>query len=155
MHAAVLNRVRVRSRRIAIAVTAGVAAVSLTTAPVAAETAVGMGAGFTLGGNSFDVGFEQVLQSALDSQFVGIDVAVVRGRLILSGYASPGVHTAVLAIVANLLQNPIPVPVALSIVSPNLGLALPFLEAGAGVEIPDLGGLIHLLGVVDRIRIAR
>lgn len=142
-------------RRIAVALAAGVTALAITTASTAADTAVGADVGFTIEENSFDAGFVQVLQSALDSQFVGIEVAVVRGRLVLGGYASPGVHTAVLAIVANLLQNPIPVPVALEAVSPNLGLDLPFLAAGAGVELPDLGGLIRGLGVVDRIRVIR
>lgn len=144
--------------RAACAAIACAASVGLVAAPVGAEAVVGVDAGFGVGGNSFDIGFEQVLQTALDSQFVGIDVAVDHGRLILDGYASPGVHTAVLAILANLLQNPIPVPVALSVVSPNLGLGalhLPLLDAGAAVALPDLSGLIHLLGVVDRIRIAR
>jgi hypothetical protein len=136
-------------------VIACVTAIAITTAPTSAETAVGVDAGFAVGDNSFDAGFVQVLQSALDSQFVGIEVAVVRGRLVLEGFASPGVHTAVLAIVAGLLQTPVAVPVGLAIVSPDLGLDLPFLAAGAGVEIPDLGGLLRLLGVVDRIRIAR
>lgn len=140
-------------RRIAVAATAGVIAVAVTTAPTGAETAVGVDAGFAVGDNSFDVGFVQVLQSALDSQFVGVEVAVVEGRLVLGGFASPGVHTAVLALVADLLQQPIAVPVVLGVVSPDLGLALPYLGAGAGIELPDLSGLIALPGVVDRIRI--
>lgn len=134
---------------------ASVAAIAITTAPTSAETAVGVDAGFAVGDHSFDAGFVQVLQSALDSQFVGIEVAVVERRLVLGGFASPGVHTAVLAIVADLLQTPVPVPVALAIVSPDLALDLPFIAAGAGVELPDLSGLIRLLGVVDRIRVAR
>ena len=141
-------------RRIAVAVSAGVIAIAISTAPTGAETAVGVDAGFAVGENSFDAGFVQVLQSALDSQFVGVEVAVVEGRLVLGGFASPGVHTAVLAVVADLLQQQIPVPVALGVVSPDLGLALPFLGAGAGIEIPDLGGVIGLPGVVDNIRIA-
>lgn len=140
-------------RRIVVAVTAGVSAIAITTAPLGAETAVGVDAGFAVGDNSFDVGFVQVLQSALDSQFVGVEVAVVEGRLVLEGFASPGVHTAVLAIVAELLQQPVAVPVVLGVVSPDLGLALPFLGAGVGIELPDLGGAIALPGVVDRIRI--
>ena len=142
-------------RRIAVAATAGVIALAVTTAPTGAETAVGVDAGFAVGENSFDAGFVQVLQSALDSQFVGVEVAVVEGRLVLGGFASPGVHTAVLALVADLLQQQqMPVPVALGVVSPDLGLALPYLGAGAGMESPDLGGVIGLAGVVDRIRIA-
>lgn len=142
-------------RRIAVAVTAGVAAIALTTAPTGAETAVGAEAGVAVGDHSVDAGFVQVLQSTLDSQFIGVEVAVVRGRLVLGGFATPGVHTAVLAVVANALQNPTPVPVGLGVVSPDLGLDLPFVGAGAGVEIPDLGGALRLLGVVDRIRIIR
>lgn len=142
-------------RRIAVAVTAGVIAIAITTAPTGAETAVGAGAGVAVGDHSLDAGFVQVLQSTLDSQFIGVEVAVVRGRLVLAGFATPGVHTAVLAVVANLLQNPMPVPVALGVVSPDVGLDLPFVGAGAGVEIPDIGGVIALLGVVDRIQIIR
>ena len=40
-------------------------------------------------------------------------------------------------------------------VSPDLGLDLPLLSVGAGIEIPDLGGLIRRLAVVDRIQIIR
>ena len=142
-------------RRIAVAVTAGVIAIAMTTAPTGAETAVGVEVGAAVGGHSVDAGFVQVLQSTLDSQFIGVEVAVVRGRLVLEGFATPGVHTAVLAVVANALQNPIPVPVGLGLVSPDVGLDLPFVGAGAGVEIPDLGGVIRLLGVIDRIQIIR
>ena len=142
-------------RRIAVAVTAGVIAIAIATAATAADTAVGVDAGAAVGDISFDAGFVQVLQSTLDSQFVGVDVAVVRDRLVLTGFATPGVHTAVLAIVANLLQNPIPVPVAVGVVSPELGLALPFVGAGAGIELPDLAGALRLVGVVDRVQIIR
>jgi hypothetical protein len=68
------------------------------------------------------------------------------------------VHTAVLAIVSELLQNPVAVPVELDIVTPSLGQALPFLDAGADVELPDLSGLVNLVGlfgVVDKLQIAR
>ena len=140
--------------RITLAATSAVVALGLTAGPVAADTTVGLDAGFTLGGNEFDIGFAQTLQSALNTQFVGIEVYVSHGRLILEGYASPGIHSAVLAILANLLQNPIPYPVALGIITPNLGLNLPFIEAGAGLALPNLGGLIKLLGVTDRLRIA-
>jgi hypothetical protein len=57
--------------------------------------------------------------------------------------------------VANLLQTQIPVPAAVQVVSPDLGLHLPLLEAGAGIEIPDLGRLLRLLGVVDHLQIIR
>jgi hypothetical protein len=141
--------------RITLVATSAIVAFGLTAGPVAADTAVGLDAGFTIGGNEFDIGFSQTLQSALDTQFVGIEVYVSHGRLILEGYATPGVQAAVLAIIGNLLQNPVPVPVALSLVSPNLGLNLPFLEAGAGLALPDLSGLIGLLGVTNHLRIAR
>jgi hypothetical protein len=129
--------------------------IAITTAPTGAETAVGVEAGVAVEDVSLDAGFVQVLQSTLDSQFVGVEVALVRGRLVLGGFATPGVHTAVVAIVANMLQNPIPVPVALGVVSPDLGLPLPLIGAGAAIELPDLGGLLRLLGVVDRIQIIR
>lgn len=130
-------------------------AIGLTAGPVAADAAIGLDAGFAVGGNEFDIGFVQTLQSALNTQFVGIEVYVVRGRLVLEGYASPGVHSAVLSILANLLQNPIPYPVALGIVTPNLGIDLGFINVGALLAIPNLGGLIKSLGVDDRLRIAR
>jgi hypothetical protein len=140
-------------------VTAGVIAIALaisfTSSPTNAETAVGFDAGVGVGDSSLDAGFVQVLQSTLDSQFVGVDVAVVQGRLVLEGFATPGVHNAVLGIVANLLQHPVPVPEAIGVISPDLGLNLPFLEAGAAIEIPNLGGLLRLLGVVDHIQIIR
>lgn len=148
-------------RRIAVAVTAGVVAVATTitiTSTANADTALGAGAGVSVEDTTVDAEFVQVLESALDSQFIGVDVALVRGRVVLTGFASPGVHTAVLATVANALKTPVPVPVALGVVTPDLGLdlrSLPFLGAGAGVEIPDLGGLISALGVVDRIQIIR
>ena len=142
-------------RRIAVVVTAGIIAIAVLAAPTGADTAVGAGAGVGVGTHSIDAGFVQVLQSTLDSQFIGVDVAVVRDRLVLEGFATPGVHTAVLAIVANLLGSPVPVPALLGVVSPDLGLNLPFLGAGAGIEIPDLGGIIRKLGVVDRIQIIR
>ena len=140
--------------RITLVATSAVVALGLTAGPVAADAAVGLDAGFTIGGNEFDIGFSQTLQSALNTQFVGVEVYVSHGRLILEGYASPGVHSAVLAILAHVLQNPVPVPVALGIVTPNLGLNLPFLEAGGLLALPNLGGLIKLLGVDDRLRIA-
>ena len=123
--------------------------------PAWADTGVGVGTYLAVEGNELDAGFEQVLQSALDSQFAGVEVAVVNGRLILSGYASPGVHSVVLAIVGNLLQNPIPVPVELGVITPNLGLGLPFLDTGVDLEIPDLSGILNVLGVLDRIHIVR
>lgn len=135
--------------------TAGVIALGITTAPTSAETAVGVEAGVAVGDHALDAGLVQVLESTLDSQFVGVEVALVRGRLVLSGFATPGVHTSVLAIVANVLQNPIPVPAGLGVVSPDLGLDLPFLGAAAGVELPDLRRVLRLLGVVDRIQIIR
>ncbi len=148
-------------RRIAVAVTAGVIAVTTAitiTSTANAETAIGAGAGIALEDNALDAEFVQVLQSTLDSQFIGVDVALVRGRLVLTGFASPGAHASVLAIVANALQAPVPVPAAVTVVSPDLGpdsRGLPFLGAGAGIEIPNLGGLIRALGVVDRVRIIR
>lgn len=150
---------RVVVQRIAVAATAGVAAIALAInfapSPTKADTAIGFDAGATVGSNSLDAGFEQTLQSALDSQFIGVDAAVVNGRLVLDGYATPGVHTAVLALVASLLQNPVPVPAAVGVVTPSLGLNLPFLEAGTSIEIPNLGRLLGLLGVVDHIQIIR
>lgn len=148
-------------RRIAVAVTAGVLAVTTAitiTSTANAETAIGAGAGVAVGHTSLDAEFVHVLQSTLDSQFIGVDVALVRGRLVLTGFASPGAHASVLAIVADALQTPVPVPVAVGVVSPDLGLdvrGLPFLGAGAGIEIPDLGGPIRALGVVDRVQIIR
>ena len=146
------------TRRIAAAAVAAAAAITafgITTTATRADTAVGFDAGASVGNGSLDVGFVQELESTLDSQFVGVDVAVVRDRLVLSGFASPGVHTAVLALVANLLQQDLAVPVGLGVVTPALGLNLPLLEAGAGVELPDLTGVLRLLGVVDRIQIIR
>jgi hypothetical protein len=128
----------------------GVAAV-----PASADSGVGVDTYLALGGNELDAGFEQVLQSVLDSQFAGVEATVEDGRLILSGYASPGVHSVVLAIVGNLLQNPIPVPVELDVVTPNLGLDLPFVDTGVDLEIPDLSGILDVLGVVDRIHTVR
>ena len=142
-------------RGLAVAVAAGVIAIGLTISPTGAETAVGVEAGATVGDQSVDVGLVQVLQSTLDSQYVGVRVAVVRGRLILEGFATPGVHTAVLAVVARLLRTPVPVPVALGVVTPDLGLQLPLLGAAGAIELPDLGGVIRMLGVVDRIQIIR
>ena len=135
--------------------TAGVIAIGITTAPTSADTAVGVEAGVAVEDHSLDAGLVHELQSTLDSQFIGVEVALVRGRLVLSGFATPGVHTAVLAVVANALQNPIPVPAGLGVVSPDLGLDLPFLGAAAGVEVPDLRRVLRLLGVVDRIRVIR
>lgn len=86
---------------------------------------------------------------------MGIEVGIERGRLVLSGYATPGVHSAVLAIVSQLLQNPVPVPIALDVVGPSLGIPLPLLLLGAEVEIPNLGSILRALNVVDKIRIAR
>jgi acyl dehydratase len=146
---------RIVLRWIAVAVAAGIIALTIGSAASAGETAVGVGAGVAVEDTSIDAEFVQYLQSTLDSQFVGVDVALVRGRLILEGFATPGVHTAVLAIVANLLGTPVPVPVALGLITPDLGLDLPFLALGAGIEIPNLGGLIRTLGVVDRIQIIR
>lgn len=146
------------ARRIAVAVTGGVVAlaIAITTASTASsETAIGAGAGVAVGDNVLDVGFVQTLQSTLDSQFIGVDIALVGDRLVLTGFATPGVHTAALAVVANALNTRIPVPVALGIVSPALPLDLGFLGLGAGIEIPDLGGLIRALGIVDRVQIIR
>ena len=134
---------------------AGLLAIGLTPAPAGSEAAVGANGYLALGGQELDVGFIHVLQSALDTQFVGIEVALVRGRLVLSGYATPGVHSTVLGIVANLLQNPVPVPVALDVIGPNLGLPLPFLDLALDIALPDLSGLIRALGVVDHIRVIR
>jgi hypothetical protein len=138
-----------------VAAAAAVTAIGITTTATRADTAVGFDAGASVGDTSLDAGFVQELQSTLDSQFVGVDVAVVRDRLVLSGFASPGVHTAVLAVVANLLQQDLAVPVGLGVVTPSLGLNLPFLDVGAGIELPDLTGVLRLLGVVDRIQIIR
>ena len=146
------------ARRIAVAVTGGVVALAITittAATASSETAIGAGAGVSVGDDTLDVGFVQTLQSTLDSQFIGVDVAVVGDRLVLTGFASPGVHSAVLAVVANALNTRIPVPVAVGLISPSLGLDLGFLGAGAGIEIPDLGGLIQALGIVDRVQIIR
>jgi hypothetical protein len=123
--------------------------------PASADTAVGAEAFAAIGGHELSAGFEQLLQSALDTQFAGVEVAIVRGRLILSGFVSPGVHTAVLAVIAHLLQNPVYFPVALEIATPSLGLGLPFLVAGTGVEIPDVSGILDELGVVDKLRVTR
>lgn len=142
-------------RRLAAATAACLLAGGVAASPLSAETGVGAGAYLVAGQHELDAGFVQVLQSALDSQFVGVEVGIERGRLVLSGYASPGVHSSVLAIVSRLLQNPVPVPVALDVVGPDLGIPLPLLLLGTEVEIPDLGGLLRTLNVVDRIRIAR
>ncbi len=142
-------------RRFAAATAACLLAGGLAAAPLSAETGVGAGGYVAVGQHELDAGFVQILQSALDSQFVGVDVGIVNGRLVLSGYATPGVHSAVLAIVGQLVQNPVPVPVALDIVGPGLGIPLPLLALGAGVEIPDLGGILTALNIVDKIRIAR
>lgn len=130
-------------------------ALGLAAVPASADTGVGVDTYAAIGNNELDAGFEQILQSALDSQFAGIEVAIVHGRLVLSGYASPGVHRVVLAIVGNLLQNPIPIPVELAVVTPNLGLGLPFVDTGVDLEIPDLSGILDVLGVVDHIRNVR
>ena len=137
------------------AITAGVVAIAVTTAPTSAETAVGVEAGVAVGDTSLDAAFVHTLESTLRSQFVGVEVALVRGRLVLSGFATPGVHTAVLAIVSNMLQHPVRLPAGVGVVSPDLGLDLPFLGAAAGIELPDLGRVIRMLGVVDRIQIIR
>ncbi len=108
--------------------TAGVIAIAISTAPTSAETAVGVEAGVAVGDTSLDAEFVQSLESTLRSQFVGVEVALVRGRLVLSGFATPGVHTAVLAIVANLLQSPVSVPVGVGVVSPDLGWTCPSSE---------------------------
>ena len=146
-------------RRVAAALAAGVVAIAIaivaTTSPTAAETAVGAEVGVAVEDYYLEAGFVQALQSRLDSQFIGVDVAVVRGRLVLEGFATPGVHTAVLATVAKALQSPVPVPVARGWVSPDLGMDLPFLQAGAGIEIPNLARLIRALGVVDRMQVIR
>ena len=136
----------------AVATIACLLAVGAAVTPAAADTGAGVDVFAAIGGHELDAGFEQLLQSALDSQFAGIEVAVVHGRLILSGYASPGIHTALLAIIANLLQNPVAFPVAFDVVTPNLGLGLPFLDAGLDLELPDLSALVNLLNVVDRLR---
>lgn len=141
--------------RVAAATIACLLTLGLTATTASSETEVGAIGWLALGGNELDLDLVQTLQSALDSQFVGIEVAVVRGRLVLSGYASPGVHSAVVFLLADLLQKPIPVPVALDILGPNLGLPLPFLDLGAGIAIPDLSSVLNVLGVVDHIRIAR
>ena len=143
------------SRLVAGAMITSLLSLGAAAAPASADTGVGVGTYLAVEGNELDAGFEQVLQSVLDSQFAGVEVAVVNGRLILSGYASPGVHSVVLAIVGNLLQNPIPVPVELDVITPNLGLGLPFLDTGVDLEIPDLSGILGVLGVVDRIHIVR
>lgn len=122
---------------------------------VGADAGVGANAFLAVNGHELDAGFVQVLQGAIDSQFVGIEVAVVRDRLVLSGYATPGAHSAVLALVGHALQNPVPVPVALDIVSPDLGLGLPFLDLGTDLVVPNLGSLLAGLGVVDNLRIVR
>jgi hypothetical protein len=150
-----LNSLTRRIAAAAVAAAAAVTAIGITTTATRADTAVGFDAGASVGDTSLDAGFVQELQSTLDSQFVGVDVAVVRDRLVLSGFASPGVHTAVLAVVANLLQQDLAVPVGLGVVTPALGLNLPFLDVGAGIELPDLTGVLRLLGVVDRIQIIR
>lgn len=147
-----LHRLR---RRCAAAAAACLLTGGLTAAPLSADTGIGAGGYLAVGQHELDAGFVQVLQSALDSQFVGVEVGIVRGRLVLSGYATPGVHSAVLAIVGQLLQNPVPVPVALDVVGPGLGIPLPLLVLGTEVEIPDLGGILTALNVVDKIRIAR
>jgi hypothetical protein len=69
-------------RRIAVAVTAGVIALTTAitiTSAANAETAVGAGAGVAVGDTYLDAEFVHVLQSTLDSQFIGVDVALVRG----------------------------------------------------------------------------
>ena len=143
------------TRRLAAVTIACLLAGGVAAAPLSAETGIGAGGYVAVGQHELDAGFVQILQSALDSQFVGIEVGLVNGRLVLSGYATPGVHSAVLAIVGQILQNPVPVPVALDVIGPGLGIPLPFLALGAEVEIPDLSGLLRILGVVDKIRIAR
>ena len=143
------------SRLVAAAMITSLLSLGAAAAPASADTGVGVGTHLAVEGNELDAGFEQVLQSVLDSQFAGVEVTVVNGRLILSGYASPGVHSVVLAIVGNLLQNPIPVPVELDVITPNLGLGLPFLDTGVDLEIPDLSGILGVLGVVDRIHVVR
>lgn len=142
-------------RYIAGGVTAGVMAIAIATTATAADTTVGADAGVAVGNHSIDAGFVHVLQTTLDSQFIGVEAVVVRDRLVLTGFASPGVHSAVLGVVANLLRTPVPVPAAVEVVSPDLGLGLPFLGAGAAIAVPDLGGVLRLLGVVDRIQIIR
>ncbi len=142
-------------RWIAVAVTAGVIAIALTSTAMARETTVGAEAGATVGGASVDAALVHTLQTTLRSQFVGVEVALVRGRLVLTGFATPGAHTAVLAIVANLLHTPVPVPVALAVISPDLGLRLPLIDASAGIALPDLGSLLRQLGVVDHIQVIR
>ena len=74
--------------------TAGVIAIAITTAPTSADTAVGVEAGVAVGDTSLDAEFVHTLESTLRSQFVGVEAALVRGRLVLSGFATPGVHTA-------------------------------------------------------------
>ena len=142
-------------RRFAAATVASLLAGGVAAAPLSAETGVGAGAYLVAGQHELDLGFVQTLQSALNSQFVGIEVGIDRGRLVLSGYATPGVHSAVLAIVSQLLQNPVPLPVALDVVGPSLGIPLPLLLLGADVEIPNLGSILRALNVVDKIRITR
>ncbi len=147
---------RVLGRLVTVATISCLLGLGLAASPASADTGVGAEVFAAVAGHEFSAGFAQLLESALDTQFVGVEVAVVRGRLVLSGFVSPGVHTAVLAIIANLLQNPVPVPVAFDIVSPNLGLGglgLPFVDVGAGVEIPDVSNLLNVLGVVDRLRV--
>jgi hypothetical protein len=142
----------VLGRLLSLATIACLVGLGVAATPASAETAVGAEAYVAVGGHELSAGFEQLLQSALDTQFVGVEVAIVRGRLVLSGFVSPGVHTAVVAVVAHLLQNPVYLPVAVDIATPSLGLGLPFLAAGTGVEIPDLSAILDELGVVDKLR---
>ena len=146
-------------QRSALRLTAASAAcllsLGITAGPASADASVGAAVGVGLQGQSFDIGFEHRLRSALGTQFAGVGVGVIDGQLVLSGAVSPGVHAAVLQLVANLLGQEARIPVALGVAGPNLGLPIPNLGVGLDLLAPDISALLRNSGVVDHLRNTR